>query len=119
MHSRKPAWFLLGISLFSVLGCDGSTEPEVCGATNPPGFHAVVGEEVEFQWADCRLTGLIVYGGARPLWGIEGRFKSPVTFGTTPPGASSLGYSGQLESGRTYSVLANAASWSGWYEFNT
>jgi hypothetical protein len=118
MRRRRPLWLLFGICLHSALGCDGPTEPELCGATSPPGFQAVVGEEVVFQWADCRLTGLIVYGGAFPLWGIEGRFESPVTFGTTPAGASSLGYGGQLEPGQSYSVLMNAGSWTGWYEFN-
>lgn len=117
MRNRKLSWILLGLSFLSVLGCDGPTEPGYCGATNPSGFKVLVGDEVTFTWADCLVTGLVVYGDGLQLWGIGGHFRSPVTYGIVPAGASSLGDAGLLESGHTYDVLLVSGSWAGWYDF--
>ena len=117
VFKRKPTWTLFLSAPILVLSCESPTENEFCGATTPPGFEVVVGEEVIFQWKDCRLTGLLVYGDEIQVWGIGGEFKSPVTYGVTPSGASSLNDPGTLVSGQSYEVLAISGSWGGWYEF--
>lgn len=117
MFTRKASWTLLGLFFLFLPACDGPTEPAYCGAVRPPGFETEVGEEVIFRWADCRVTGLVVYKDDVQVWGIGGHFGSPVTYGTVPPGASSLGDPVPLEAAQTYEVLLVSGSWAGWFEF--
>ena len=84
-------------SALTLLGCKGSTDVELC---KNAGAEVVVNGEVVFKWGDCHQTLLAVYDHFGQLaWGIEGTFKSPVTYGETPRGASSLGEATELQAG--------------------
>jgi hypothetical protein len=66
---------------------------------------------VVFSWGSCHVQSLAVtdvFG--RIIWRVDGRFGSPVTYGTAPSGSTETQSPETLQAGSRYSVLISGGS---------